>query len=173
MFTIESFKVSLILICCALLIVWCFTLYLKDYAVSTNRPSSRGATVKTHKTSAATGCETESGLSKGNNRNCNKNNINNNNNISSAAVEVQRKRQHSPEEQSAHINGNITGSRCDLSKIGKLLISFIDLVLNGICVFKFIYFISLVYAFFCKFYVFLPVCTSYMDSNTSKRLAHF
>ncbi|XP_036216873.2 uncharacterized protein cmb [Bactrocera oleae] len=87
----------------------------QDYAVSTNRPTSRGATVKTHKASATTSGETESAFPKGNNRNCNKRNINNNN-ISSAAADVQRKRQHSPEKPSAHINGNITDSHCDISK---------------------------------------------------------
>nr|XP_036216874.1 uncharacterized protein LOC106616869 isoform X2 [Bactrocera oleae] len=87
----------------------------QDYAVSTNRPTSRGVTVKTHKASATTSGETESAFPKGNNRNCNKRNINNNN-ISSAAADVQRKRQHSPEKPSAHINGNITDNHCDISK---------------------------------------------------------
>lgn len=105
--------------------------------MSTNRPTSRGVTVKTHKASATTSGETESAFPKGNNRNCNKRNINNNN-ISSAAADVQRKRQHSPEKPSAHINGNITDSHCDISKSGKLLMSLLVRVFNGVYICMFI-----------------------------------
>ncbi|XP_050337266.1 uncharacterized protein LOC126763623 isoform X1 [Bactrocera neohumeralis] len=87
-----------------------------DYAVSTNRPTNRGATVKTHRASATTSGETETAFPKANNRNFKKSNINNNNNTSSGTADVQRKRQHSPEKSSTRINGNITGSHCDISK---------------------------------------------------------
>ncbi|XP_011196887.2 uncharacterized protein LOC105221526 isoform X2 [Zeugodacus cucurbitae] len=92
-----------------------FCVRWQDYAVTSNRPTSRGATVKTHKATAATSGETESALPKGSNRNCNISN--NNNNTSTAAADVQRKRQHSPEKQTARINGHITGNHCDISKI--------------------------------------------------------
>ncbi|XP_036326233.1 uncharacterized protein LOC118739158 isoform X1 [Rhagoletis pomonella] len=84
-----------------------------DYIVPTNQQPSGGSTVKTPRTTVTVTGETV--FASGNNRNFSKN-INNCNNPSATATESQRKRQHSPEEESAETNGVVCGTQFDIDE---------------------------------------------------------
>ncbi|XP_017467446.1 PREDICTED: uncharacterized protein LOC108359885 isoform X3 [Rhagoletis zephyria] len=84
-----------------------------DYIVATNQQPSGGSTVKTPRTTVTVTGETV--FASGNNRNFSKN-INNCNNPSATATEAQRKRQHSPEEESAETNGVVCGTQFDIDE---------------------------------------------------------
>ncbi|XP_054734786.1 uncharacterized protein LOC129242253 [Anastrepha obliqua] len=84
-----------------------------DYVVSANQHISGGANVKSAKTAViATG---EAGFDTAHSQNISKNNIDNNNSRA-ASAEVQRKRQHSPEEGLTQLNGSAGASQFNISK---------------------------------------------------------